>query len=312
MSEGGRCVERRAGVSNGWLKPGADYPVLGRLVTDPGARQSGDAAPKSIRLELRGVPETLVIPLYAKALDFRSRRSILHDEMADEIVRSLEYDFQGWGTPGAARTRFLAARAREIDEWVRAFLTRHPNATVLNLGCGLDTRVSRLAPQSAVSWFDIDFPEVIEVRRKFFTEKNGYRMLSASLTEEGWLAEVPANREAIAVADGVLGYLFPEQVTSLFHRIVTHFPAGEAVFDVISSRAARGGRQGPQGQATALLHWFVDDLAQIDTIDPRLRRLEVRAILSSRYLPLGVRFAYGIVGLIPSLRRAIRLVRCEF
>ncbi len=268
--------------------------------------------PDRIRLDLTGVPETLVIPLFSKAQDYRSRRSILHDAKADEIVRSLDYDFSRLRAAGSARTRLLAARARQLDEWVRDYLARQPTATVLNLGCGLDTRIARLAPRAPASWFDIDFSEVVQIRRRFFAERDGYRMLAASLTDGGWLAEVPCDRPAIAVADGVLGYLAPEQVTSLLQRIVARFPTGEIVFDVMSRSALRRGSNRGQDAATALLRWFVDDLAQVDAIDPRLRRVEVHSALASRYLPPGVRAAYGLVWLVPSMRRLIRFVRCEF
>lgn len=173
-------------------------------MADSAAGRSPDAAPPRTRLDLTGVPETLVIPLYAKAQDYRSRRSILHDAKAEEIVRSLDYDFERRGLSGKTRTRMLAVRARQLDEWVRAFLVRYRNATVLNLGCGLDTRIARLAPPATVSWFDIDFPEVMAVRKRFFSESEQYRMLAGSLTDASWLSEVPRDRPAIAVADGVL------------------------------------------------------------------------------------------------------------
>lgn len=281
---------------------------MGRTVmaSEPGRPRDRERLP----LPLTGEQETLVIPLYAKALDYRSRRSILHDAKADELVRSFDYDFERLRSPG--NTRVLATRARQLDEWTRAFLAAHPDAAVLNLGCGLDTRVSRIGPAPSVRWFDVDFPDVIAVRRRFFAENDGYRMVGGSLTQSDWLGEVPAGRPAVVVGDGVFEYLDSVTVTELFRHILDRFPSGEFDFDIMNSFAARMGNDHLQQKTGARLRWPVDDLHQIDAIDPRLRRVETRATLASKYLPIGTRLAYGIAWLFPSMRGAMRLVRCEF
>ena len=105
-----------------------------------------------------GVQKTLLITLYAKALDSRSTHSILHDEKAYEIVKAIDYDFET--TAGFGNHHLIVVRARQIDEWIKEFLKSHPDLTVVNLGCGLDTRAARIRPLfPRVSWFDVDFPK---------------------------------------------------------------------------------------------------------------------------------------------------------
>jgi O-methyltransferase involved in polyketide biosynthesis len=127
------------------------------------------------KIQLSKEELTLFITLYAKALNYRSKRSILHDEAAYDLVNIIDYDFEKLKNPDNGQ--ILAVRAKQYDEWVREFIEANPNAIVLYLGCGLDTRVTRVKPPLGVSWFDIDKPEVIKLREKFFNNKEGYRMM---------------------------------------------------------------------------------------------------------------------------------------
>ncbi len=77
----------------------------------------------------------------------------------------------------------------------------------MHLGCGLDTRISRLNPPLTVSWFDVDYLQVIELRKKFFVEKEGYKMISSSITSSKWLSKIPKNRPTTIIAEGVLEYI---------------------------------------------------------------------------------------------------------
>lgn len=138
---------------------------------------------------LTGAMETLLIPLYAKALDSRSKRSILNDKKADKMVCSIDHDFESLGSFGNGNV--MVVRAKQLDEWIKEFLKLNPSAVVLNLGCGLDTRVSRINPPSDVVWFDVDFPEVIRERQNFYSNHDGYQMIASSVTAPGWLERVP-------------------------------------------------------------------------------------------------------------------------
>ena len=82
-------------------------------------------------------------------------------------------------------------RARQFDLWTVDYLAGHPDAVVLHLGCGLDSRVYRLDPPPAVSWFDVDFPDVIELRRRLYPERAGYQTIGSSLADLGWVADDP-------------------------------------------------------------------------------------------------------------------------
>lgn len=57
---------------------------------------------------------------------------------------------------GDLSKRGLSLRIRQCGE---ESIERYPEATVLNLGCGLDSRIFRIDPGPGVRWFELDFPD---------------------------------------------------------------------------------------------------------------------------------------------------------
>jgi len=257
---------------------------------------------------LKGTQRTLFLTLYAKAADARSPHSVLHDRKAEEIVRTAGFELPD------IRARLgpmLVARARELDDATRDWFRYRPDSVVVNLGCGLDSRVERVATPAGIDWFDVDFPEVIELRRRFFTERPGYRMLSTDIGDLVWIAGLPLGRPALVLADGVLEYVDPTAVRALFRALIAHFPSGRMVFDVMNSRAL-GMVSSALRASNAQLRWAVDDLREVDAFDPKLRRLGARSVFSSRYLPLRYRTAFAFAAVVPSLRTLTRILRYDF
>jgi O-methyltransferase involved in polyketide biosynthesis len=261
-------------------------------------------------LLLTGPEVTLTIPLYARALDYRSRHPILGDRKADEIVRSVDFDFQRLYRSG--NRGVLVVRARQLDDWAREFLRRNPRSTVLHLGCGLDSRVERLEPPAEALWIDVDLPDVILVRRRFYRETPQHRMVPGSLDETGWLDGVPTDRPVLMIADGVLMYLTPASANALLEGIAGRFPTGAFIFDVMNSGAIQRGNEQLGGPNGDVLRWGVDDLAELDRAHPRLRRTGTLSLFAARFLPLRYRVLFTLTVATPSLRSAIRLVRYEF
>ena len=262
------------------------------------------------RIQRTGAQETLIIPLYAPALDYRSRHSILHDRKADELVRSMDIDFERLRTPG--NTRVLAARARQFDEWVREFIAVNPSGVVLNLGCGLDPRISRIDPPGSILWIDLDFPEVIELRRGFFSEHDGYRMIASSVTTPGWIETLPTDRHVLAVAEGVFEYLTEDEVKAVVRRLIDRFGHGQILSDVMNSYALQRGNESLQGKTDARLRWAVDDLRRVDGFNTDWKRTATLSVLGLPFLPFRYRLLYRLASLSPNLRNAVRMVRYEF
>lgn len=178
------------------------------------------------------VNKTLYIPLYGKA--FVSRRGILlHDPDAEAI-----WDAAGFSLKGKAASKWLAynmgMRSAVFDNWLRANLT--PGAVVLHLGCGLDSRCNRVPCEN--QWYDVDFPAVIDERKRYFAQSDRYHMLGADLRSD-WLREVPAGGKALVVMEGVSMYLTGEERLDLLKKLTEHFSEVKLLLDAYTEFAAK-------------------------------------------------------------------------
>lgn len=235
---------------------------------------------KTHKIHLEKEKETLLITLYAKALDSYSNKSILHDKKAAEFVKMIDYDFEKLNNFGNGN--LMVVRAKQIDTWLKEFLEINPYATVLNLGCGLDTRISRINPHSNVNWFDVDYPEVIKVRKLFYSDRDGYNMIASSVTESNWLETIPNNKPVMIIAEGLLEYLTEDEVKTLLNRLTGYFSQGQVAFDIMNSFAIKSGKESLKETTGAEHKWAVDDIHEVDRFDSKLTRIAGLSVFKSR------------------------------
>ena len=134
--------------------------------------------------ELTPVEETALLTEYARALDSRSPRSILGDTLAEGVVGKIDYDFAGLGVISSV-VCLVALRAKMLDERIRAFITEHPYAVVVDLGAGLNSAVFRVDPPPTVDWYSVDLPAVIKLRDAVLPHRDRSHSVAASVAESG-------------------------------------------------------------------------------------------------------------------------------
>jgi O-methyltransferase involved in polyketide biosynthesis len=128
----------------------------------------------------------------------------------------------------------IAVRGKLFDEVVRQFVIDHPDAVVVDLGAGLDTRMLRVDPPPTVDWYDVDFPEVVGLRRQLLPTPNNAHNIGADLAEPYWFAEIPSDRPTVLVADGLVAFLRQLDLVALLNGVASHFPGGELAFNAYS------------------------------------------------------------------------------
>jgi O-methyltransferase involved in polyketide biosynthesis len=263
-----------------------------------------------------GTQETMLATLYGRALDSRSRNSVLNDTAAGDAVQRIDYDFGKTGVK-ATDAVGIAIRAKVLDTWTSSFLAEHPSATVLHLACGLDTRVERLNPSASVRWFDVDLPQVMELRSRLLPPPSAdYHQISASVTDPEWLASVPDDRPTVAVFEGLSMYLTQDQGHQLIQRITARFPGGQLLFDVYGTWAIKLQKLMPAiRHAGATLHWGVDDPHEIEALHPGLECLDALRSVDLPgldKLPMSGRISLAVTARIPKLRDMGRIMRFRF
>jgi O-methyltransferase involved in polyketide biosynthesis len=238
---------------------------------------------------------------------------ILVDPKAEEILEQVDYDFDQLDAPKKTLVT-LAMRAKQLDSYVRDYLARTENPLVVHLGCGLDSRVLRVDFERG-SWFDIDYPEVIELRRHFYEESDSYHMIGSSVTERGWLDVVAgvASGPACVIAEGLLMYLHDSEVRRLLEDLQSALPGSEIAFDAFSRFTAKQVNRHPSIKKTgAHIYWGVDDPGEIEQWGTGMTLLDEWFFNDSEdvaTLGLGSRLMFKATGMIGAAKNAQRILR---
>ena len=184
---------------------------------------------------MNGVNKTLYIPLYGKA--YVSKTGILLDDKKAEEIWAKE----GFLLKGKAKSKYLAyymgIRAAVFDDWLRNQMAATEDAVVLHIGCGMDSRVCRIGTMNH-KWYDVDLAEVIEERKRYYTETEDYRMVVGDARENDWLSAISGKR-AIVVLEGVSMYLTPSQLQALVGNLCARFEQLSILMDCYTVFAAK-------------------------------------------------------------------------
>jgi O-methyltransferase involved in polyketide biosynthesis len=256
------------------------------------------------------VEKTALLTLYARALDSRLRRPILSDDLADDVVGKLDYDF------GALRIRPsvrcpVALRAKMLDERVRRFTTEHPDAVVVDLGAGLSDGVVRTCPPQTVAWYNVDLPAVIALRDELLPPSKQEVSVAARVGDPRWADGIPADRPTILMADGLTAFLSESALIDLFLTVTEHFETGELALNDYgsigwASRTAM--RFVPQGTGKAFSNAGFADARQPEKWNPRLTMVEEASLTNApevELFPWHLRLAAHV----PALARKWRILR---
>ncbi len=184
---------------------------------------------------MKNVNKTLYIPLYGKA--YVSKKGLfLEDKKAEEI-----WEAEAFPLKGKSKSKWLAyymgIRAAVFDEWVKQQTSLSQDAVVLHIGCGMDSRALRV--RSTHKWYDIDFPEVIQERKHYYTDFENYQMFASDIRNKNWLEYIPENQCAIVIMEGVSMYLSPEDLHAFTTSLSQRFKQVLLLMDCYTTFAAK-------------------------------------------------------------------------
>ena len=260
--------------------------------------------------------ETMLMTLSGRAIQSQWKNPILRDPWAEEAMRHIDYDLSkqltgvaSWSMWKDIGPTIIATRAATFDLLTTRFLADHPDATVLHVGCGMDSRIFRIDPPAGVQWFDVDYPDVIALRHQLFPERNAaYHMIGAQLDDLRWMDDVPRDKPGLLIAEGVLMYLSEAEVKALLNTVVEHFPGGQMIFDVVHPFILK--RAGSNvGSTGATYKWSLDDPQDIKQLEPKLeliKEFRMHELVGFSRFALWARALFRAQEVNPTLRRMNR------
>ena len=195
------------------------------------------------KIEKNTVQETLVIPLYSRKLCTELYPNLFQDETAVRLIDQIDYDFsEAEKDSHGLMQRFgsleVAMRQNDLAFEVRDYLKSHPNAAVVNLGCGLDS-TGKSCDSGSCKIYNLDFPNVIAVRNELLPSGDREQNIPCDLNDTAWFSKIDATGGAIFFASGVFYYFLTEQVKALVQRMADAFPSGVLVFDAANRTAVK-------------------------------------------------------------------------
>ena len=189
---------------------------------------------EKLTFELGNIQRTLLLPLWGRAVETRKKEPLLVDKTAVEIVEKIDFDFSEMSKDLSAESLYgWVRRSILIDIVVKQFLEKHPKATIVNIGCGLDTTFERI-DNGTIRWYDLDLPDTIELRRKFIQETERRKYITSSFLDYSWLNGLIIEDNILFIAAGVFYYFEEFQIKDFLHKIADISPNSEIVFDAAS------------------------------------------------------------------------------
>ncbi len=228
--------------------------------------------------ELSGVAESLILPLYIRAIETGHPDAILRDERAVELVQKMGITASNFSQAQVSEEVQVSIllRNRQFDSITNAFLKRNPEAVVVYLGCGLDTRFER-TDNGCVEWFDLDLPEVIGLRRKLIGGAVGrHHLLACSALDPSWMDSVIVYLpHCLFLAEGLFMFFDQAEVRSLVLLLKDRFPASEMVFDAFSPFYVWGNnRRVSRTHIGASAHWALKGGKELEKWGENIHLLE--------------------------------------
>ncbi len=226
-----------------------------------------------IKVELGDIQKTLLMPVWARAVESKKDNPILVDMTALKIIEAVDFDFSQMtdNLPEISQIAWIA-RCKRFDLIVNKFLSDNPDGTVVNIGCGLDTSFERINSIS-IRWYDLDLPDVIELKKKFQKETDNRKYISSSFLDTKWFDNIVINDRILLIAAGVFVYFKESEIRDFVIKVADRFDNCEMFFDVTSPKGLEIANQVIHKSglnSRSFFKWALTDKSIISSWDRRI------------------------------------------
>jgi O-methyltransferase involved in polyketide biosynthesis len=189
---------------------------------------------KTIKIELGNVQKTLLLPLWGRAVETRKEHPLIVDKPAVDIINQIGYDFAELERNYNEENQLSwVIRCINVDRTIKEFLKQYPDATIVNIGCGLDTTFERVDNHQLL-WYELDMPDTIALRELLIPGQERRKTIRASVFDDTWFDQITVRSNVLFVASGVFYYFEEEKLKKLFIGMAKRFPEGRMIFDAAS------------------------------------------------------------------------------
>ena len=232
---------------------------------------------EKIAIDLGSVQKTLFLPVWGRAMESKKEHPLLVDKTALEIIERVDFDFSTVARNIQTLSQYAwIMRSLIVDRAIEAYTRQYPDATIVNIGCGMDTTFERV-DNGRLTWYDLDLPDVIRLREQFIPESERRKFMATSFLETGWLEEIRPAEHILFIAAGVFYYFEAQEIREFLTRLADSFPGSQIVFDVSSPYGVKVANRMVIRNAgldeKSFLKWGLDRKETLAAWDPRFRIL---------------------------------------
>lgn len=258
------------------------------------------------KVNLQGVPETMLQTLYARAAYSKQKKAKFHDEKAEEIIDRMDYDFS-LAKKDTMMSQGVIARTILLDRMAGDFIKKNPKCTIINIACGMDTRVYRLQEDPAVRknmkgvrWYNLDLPETIAVRRCFLEENGQISMIAKSAMDETWASEIEEPEGTVLViVEGLVMYLTEPEVKQILSIISRRFKNAQVIMETMNPWVMKHMKEKSIEATQARFTWGIKSGRELEELAPEFTWERDVSLVEGMKVILPV---YRLFGWIPAVR----------
>ena len=250
------------------------------------------------KVNVIGVPETMVQTLYARAKETKKQNAKIKDEIAVELVERLDYDFSR-ADKDSAMTYGVIARTIVLDRMVRQYLEKHENTVVVNIACGLDTRCYRMKGKY-LRWYNVDLPETMKIRQQFLPETDPIYQIAKSAMDDSYVDDIDYHGEnVLVVIEGLTMYLCENDIRKMFSIIEKSFQKITVMVETMSPFVVKHVKEKSIEGSNAKFTWGVKNGTELQKIVPNFSILHEVSLVEGMKELMPV---YCVIGKIPAVR----------
>ena len=153
--------------------------------------------------EFNGVADTMLIPMAARIYASKHFPEYFYDKTALSLEAKIPAGtFERiWKSSSEYTMLASVARYYNFDEMIKAFAAKHQKCNIINLGAGLETAAFRLA-EVDVPFYEIDLPEVIELRKNILKSKENETLIGADIFTLEWANGIDLSLPSLLIVSG--------------------------------------------------------------------------------------------------------------
>ena len=261
------------------------------------------------KVQITGIPETMIQTLYARAKESQKVKPLIVDPQAVEIVKRLDYDFAA-ADKDFKMSAGVIARTILLDTMAKQYIAEHQKSTVINIACGMDTRIYRV-DNGQIRWINLDLPETIAVRKRFLQEDGRISMIAASAMDESWADQVGVvSGDILVIIEGLTMYLSGQDVKQMLDIIASHFEVNAVTvfLEYMSPLVVKRVKEKSIDRSGAKFTWGANSGADICRLSPSFHLIEDRSLVEGMAVMYPIYKVIGKIGFIRNLSNKIAVM----